>query len=104
MSSFEVHILPTISGEQFSLKDAVWYLTNKQAKECTALALQCVSDKGFNRIHQVLMSPDSTTFSKIVNKWNTALIGFMTYYCTVVGRFGEGREQNSNSRQDWSEQ
>ena len=30
------------------------------------------------------MSSGSTTFSKIVNKWNTALIGLMTYYCEAV--------------------
>ena len=29
---------------------------------------------------QVLMSSGSTTFTKIVNKWNTALIGLMTYF------------------------
>src|ERR1700692_148390 len=37
-----------------------------------------------NRIRQVLMSSGSTTFSKIVNKWNTALIGLMTYYREAV--------------------
>ena len=26
------------------------------------------------------MSSGSTTFTKIVNKWNTALIGLMTYF------------------------
>lgn len=26
------------------------------------------------------MASGSTTFTKIVNKWNTALIGLMTYY------------------------
>ena len=30
------------------------------------------------------MSSGSTTFSKIINKWNAALIGLMTYYCEVV--------------------
>lgn len=30
------------------------------------------------------MSSGSTTFSKIVNKWNTALIGLMTYYREAV--------------------
>jgi len=29
---------------------------------------------------QVLMSSGSTTFTKVANKWNTALIGLMTYY------------------------
>lgn len=33
-----------------------------------------------NRIRQILMSSGSTTFTKIANKWNTALIGLMTYY------------------------
>ena len=37
-----------------------------------------------NRIRQILMSSGSTTFSKIVNKWNTALIGLMTYYREAV--------------------
>ena len=37
-----------------------------------------------NRIRQVLMSSGSKTFSKIVNKWNTALIGLMTYYREAV--------------------
>ena len=31
------------------------------------------------RIRQVLVSSSSTTFSEIFNKWNTALIGPMTY-------------------------
>jgi pre-mRNA-processing factor 8 len=31
-------------------------------------------------VRQVLMSSGSTTFTKIVNKWNTALIGLMTYF------------------------
>ncbi|KAJ7059822.1 U5-snRNA binding site 2 of PrP8-domain-containing protein [Mycena amicta] len=91
MCGFEIHILPkirTMSREQFSLKDAVWNLTNEQMKEQTAQAFLCVSDEGVqlfnNRIRQVLMSSGSTTFSKIVNKWNTALIGLMTYYREAV--------------------
>ena len=91
MCGFEVRILPkirTLSGEQFSLKDAVWNLTNEQTKERTAQAFLRVSDEGVqqfnNRIRQVLMSSGSTTFSKIVNKWNTALIGLMTYYREAV--------------------
>ncbi|KAF8891911.1 U5-snRNA binding site 2 of PrP8-domain-containing protein, partial [Gymnopilus junonius] len=74
-----------MSGEQFSLKDAVWNLTNEQTKERTAQAFLRVSNDGVqqfnNHIQQVLMS---STCSKIVNKWNTALIGLMTYYCEAV--------------------
>jgi pre-mRNA-processing factor 8 len=33
---------------------------------------------------QVLMSSGSTTFTKVANKWNTALIGLMTYYREAV--------------------
>ncbi|KAL4062246.1 U5-snRNA binding site 2 of PrP8-domain-containing protein [Scleroderma citrinum] len=91
MSGFEVHILPKIrmlDGDQFLLKDAVWNLTNEQTKEHTAQAFLHVSDEGIqqfnNHIQQVLMSSGSTTFSKIVNKWNTTLIGLMTYYCEAV--------------------
>lgn len=40
--------------------------------------------KFHNRIRQILMSSGSTTFTKIVNKWNTALIGLMTYFREAV--------------------
>ncbi|RZC51584.1 hypothetical protein C5167_020008, partial [Papaver somniferum] len=33
-----------------------------------------------NRVGQILMSSGSTTFTKFVNKWITALIGLMTYF------------------------
>ena len=55
MCGFEVRILPkirTISGEQFSLKDAVWNLTNEQMKERAAQAFLCVSDDGCPTIQQ----------------------------------------------------
>jgi len=86
MCGFEVHILPkirTMGGEQFSLKDAVWNLTNEQTKERTTQTFLRVSSDGIqqfnNHIRQVLMSSGSTTFSNIVNKWNTAFIGLMMY-------------------------
>ena len=37
-----------------------------------------------NRIRQILMSSGATTFTKIANKWNTSLIGLMTYYREAV--------------------
>jgi pre-mRNA-processing factor 8 len=50
MCGFEIRILPkirTMSGEQFSLKDAVvWNLNNKQTEERTAQAFLRVSDDG----------------------------------------------------------
>ncbi|KAK6910277.1 pre-mRNA-processing-splicing factor 8 [Kwoniella mangroviensis CBS 8507] len=97
MSGFEVRILPRIRtqhGEQYSLKDGVWNLTQESTKERTAQAFLRVSDQGVNdfnnRIRQVLMSSGSATFSKVINKqvyfhlWNTALIGLMTYYREAV--------------------
>ena len=40
--------------------------------------------KFHNRVRQILMASGSTTFTKIVNKWNTALIGLMTYFREAV--------------------
>lgn len=37
-----------------------------------------------NRIRQVLMSSGATTFAKVINKWNTSLIGLMTYFREAV--------------------
>lgn len=86
MSGFEVRILPKVrmAAEGFAHKDGVWSLQNEQTKERTAQAYLRVDDEGLkafeNRVRQVLMSSGSTTFTKIANKWNTALIGLMTYY------------------------
>ncbi|CAF5145735.1 unnamed protein product, partial [Rotaria sp. Silwood1] len=41
-------------------------------------------DRFHNRIRQILISSGSTTFTKIVNKWNTELIGLMTYFREAV--------------------
>lgn len=90
MSGFEVRILPKIRmiAEGFAHKDGVWALQNEITKERTAQAFLRVDDEGLkafeNRIRQILMSSGSTTFTKIANKWNTALIGLMTYYREAV--------------------
>ncbi|XP_010063538.2 pre-mRNA-processing-splicing factor 8A [Eucalyptus grandis] len=87
MCGFEVRILPKIrmTQEAFSnTRDGVWSLQNEQTKERTAAAFLRVDDEHMkvfeNRVRQILMSSGSTTFTKIVNKWNTALIGLMTYF------------------------
>ncbi|KTW31264.1 pre-mRNA-processing-splicing factor 8 [Pneumocystis jirovecii RU7] len=90
MCGFEVRILPKIRSatEEFTLKDGVWNLVNEQTKERTAQAfLRVTKDdmaKFNNRIRQILMSSGSTTFTKITNKWNTALIALLTYYREAV--------------------
>ncbi|KAG9252809.1 putative pre-mRNA processing splicing factor [Emericellopsis atlantica] len=86
MCGFEVRILPKIRNQlgEFPVKDSVWSLVDNTTKERTAHAfLQVTHDdiqKFNNRIRQILMSSGSTTFTKIANKWNTALIALFTYY------------------------
>ncbi|GAB7344574.1 hypothetical protein MBLNU457_3072t1 [Dothideomycetes sp. NU457] len=86
LSGFEVRILPKIrnQNEEFPTKDSVWSLVDNATKERTAHAFLQVSEEDIakfnNRIRQILMSSGSTTFTKIANKWNTALIALFTYY------------------------
>lgn len=84
MNGFEVRILPKSRAEEFNTNDSVWQLTNNETKERTAYAFLQVTEadvaKFNNRIRQILMSSGSTTFTKIANKWNTALIALFTYY------------------------
>ena len=89
MCNFEVRILPKIRAIGPPIqKEGVWRLQNEHTKEVTATAFLRVDDegvKGFeNRIRQILMSSGSITFTKVANKWNTALIGLMTYYREAV--------------------
>ncbi|KAG0196686.1 Pre-mRNA-processing-splicing factor 8 [Mortierella sp. GBA30] len=90
MCGFEVRILPKIrnQNEQFSMRDGVWNLINEQTKERTAQAFLRVDEESIqrfhNRVRQILMASGSTTFSKIINKWNSCLIGLMTYYREAV--------------------
>jgi pre-mRNA-processing factor 8 len=90
MCGFEVRIMPKarMATEHFAQRDGVWNLQNEHTKERTAQAFLRVDDEALkqfeNRVRQVLMSSGATTFTKIVNKWNTALIGLMTYYREAV--------------------
>jgi pre-mRNA-processing factor 8 len=90
MCGFDVRLLPKLraTGEEFAPQDGVWRLQNEITKEITAVAFLRVdeeSQKKFeNRIRQILMASGSTTFTKIANKWNTTLIGLMTYFREAV--------------------
>lgn len=90
MSGFECRILPKCrtTNQEFLHKDGVWNLQNEITKERTAQCFLRVDDdsmnKYHNRVRQILMASGSTTFTKIVNKWNTALIGLMTYFREAV--------------------
>jgi pre-mRNA-processing factor 8 len=90
MSGFEVRIFPKLRAtkEEFAFKDGEWKLQNEITKEITAKAIIRVEvdamKKYENRIRQILMASGSTTFTKISNKWNTTLIGLMTYYREAI--------------------
>ncbi len=90
MVGFEVRIFPKIRciDQEVIHRDGVWNLQNESTKEKTAQAFLRVADiaqRSFeNRIRTILMSSGATTFTKIINKWNTALIGLMTYFREAV--------------------
>ncbi|KAM3184921.1 Pre-mRNA-processing-splicing factor 8 [Hymenolepis weldensis] len=88
MCGFECRIRPACrapsQASDANLPGGVWHLQNEVTKERTAQCFLRVDDdsmqKFHNRVRQILMASGSTTFTKIVNKWNTALIGLMTYF------------------------
>ncbi|KAJ8731216.1 hypothetical protein PYW07_004380 [Mythimna separata] len=90
MAGFECRILPKCRSQHEELchRDGVWNLQNEVTKERTAQCYLRVDDESLarfhNRVRQILMASGSTTFTKIVNKWNTALIGLMTYFREAV--------------------
>jgi pre-mRNA-processing factor 8 len=90
MGGFDVRILPKIRSnvEEFTLSEGVWNLINETTKERNAVAYLRVDEvqmqRFANRVRQILMSSGSTTFTKIVNKWNTALISLMCYFREAV--------------------
>lgn len=101
MCGFDLRIKPKcrMLMELPAHKDGVWNLQNDTTKEMTAqcfLRVDEPSQRSFeNRVRQILMSSGSTTFTKIANKWNTALIGLMTYFREAVINTQVGREQEA---------
>jgi pre-mRNA-processing factor 8 len=90
LCGFEIRIKPKVRMhmEMIVHKDGVWNLQNDSTKEMTAQAYLRVDDYSRgqfeNRVRHVLMSSGATTFTKIANKWNTILIGLMTYFREAV--------------------
>lgn len=85
MLGFELRIVPRTRLESdFEFKDAAWNLTLRETHQRTAYAFLKVSnaeiDNFTHRIRQILMSSGAAAFSKIVNKWNNALLGFFAYF------------------------
>ncbi|XP_004343829.2 pre-mRNA splicing factor prp8 [Capsaspora owczarzaki ATCC 30864] len=90
MCGFEVRIKPKIrsTGEELAHGDGVWNLQHEVTKERTAQAYLRVSEEGIthfnNRARAVLLSSGSAPFVKVASRWNTLLIGLMTYYREAV--------------------
>ncbi|KAJ2783590.1 pre-mRNA-splicing factor 8 [Coemansia interrupta] len=93
MAGFEVRILPKCrqaggSGDAGGGGDGAWALVDDATKERTATAhlrVDAAAVQRFgNRVRQILMSSGSTTFTKIANKYNTALIGLVTYFREAI--------------------
>ena len=90
LCGFEIRIKPKcrMYMEMAVHKDGVWNLQNEETKEMSAQAFLRMDDMSIkkfeNRIRQILMSSGATTFTKIANKWNTVLIGLMTYFREAV--------------------
>jgi pre-mRNA-processing factor 8 len=63
--------------------DGVWQIHDQISGNVVLVYIR-VSDEALrlfeNRVRQVLMSSGSTTFTKIGNKWNTAIIGLITFF------------------------
>ena len=59
-------------------------VTKERTAQCFLRVDEESLGKFHNRVRQILMASGSTTFTKIVNKWNTALIGLMTYFREAV--------------------
>ena len=83
-----VMVSTAASGSALVHRDGVWTLQNEHTKEVTAQAYLRVDEEGIkafnNRVRQVLMSSGATTFTKVANKWNSCVIGLMTYYREAV--------------------
>ncbi|ODV88975.1 hypothetical protein CANCADRAFT_65636 [Tortispora caseinolytica NRRL Y-17796] len=86
---FEVRILPRsrVTGSMH-VKDSAWGLVNDSTLNRTAYAFLRVSDEEIenfnNRIRTILMSSGSTTFAKVANRWNTALVALFTYFREAI--------------------
>ncbi|KNC53021.1 pre-mRNA-processing-splicing factor 8 [Thecamonas trahens ATCC 50062] len=90
MGGFEVRLLPKVRAPKGELvqHDGVWSLQNAASKEITAQAFLMVDEESVtafrNRVRQVLVNSGATTFAKVANKWNTAVVGLMTYFREAV--------------------
>lgn len=86
MCGFEVRILPKsrLEREDFTPAEGTWVLQDEHTHETTAFVFLKVSQKAItyfrNRIRTILLSSQATTFQKVSNKWNTAIIALVVYF------------------------
>mmetsp|Transcript_19339 Transcript_19339/g.27230 ORF Transcript_19339/g.27230 Transcript_19339/m.27230 type:complete len:2264 (-) Transcript_19339:163-6954(-) len=69
-------------------KENEWIISNSDKKINSSLFRITVSDKSIkffeNHIRQILMTSGSLTFTKISNKWNTTLIGMVSFFREAI--------------------
>ncbi|KAH8583838.1 JAB PAD domain [Cryptosporidium sp. chipmunk genotype I] len=88
--SFEENNTSFIGNEdsQYYTRESTWQLSNNITKEITSYVFLMVDESEIrnfeNRVRQILITSGSATFTKIANKWNTCLIGLMTYFREAV--------------------
>lgn len=87
MAGFEVRLVPKkglSSDPTLQNDEAMWTFANTKTMERTGFAAVKVSKESINRfenrVRQILMSSGSTTFAKIVKRWNTTLTALATYF------------------------
>ncbi|KAL0204935.1 hypothetical protein P9112_000242 [Eukaryota sp. TZLM1-RC] len=91
LSQFDLRIVPVsrIGKDAVANRtESTWALQDQITKDRTALAFVRVSKKGMerfnNRVRQILITSASTTFSKVINKWNTTLLGMVSYFREAI--------------------
>ena len=91
MCGFEVRILPKCRANEIHSAqsvESVWNLLNNSSKDVTASAFLRVSEESIvafhNRVRQILMTSGNAPFTKIANKWNTAVIALVTYFREAI--------------------
>ena len=52
-----------------------------------------------NRIRQIIINSGSTTFTKLVNKWNSSILGLITYFREIIKKNKNSFMTLSNSEQ-----
>lgn len=73
-----------VKGVYINVLPCIHQVTKERTAQCFLRVDNESLGRFHNRVRQILMASGSTTFTKIVNKWNTALIGLMTYFREAV--------------------